>query len=286
MSFAASFKALARDTCGQLLWLSGLTAPTARLRRSLSILTFHRVLTEQQRRSYSLPGLAVTPDELDAYLRFATQHFRCLPLAAALEVWKKDSPATPPLLAITFDDGQLDNYVNALPVLDQHGVKASFYIPTQVLNDPSPLWHDALAGLIVRLAGPEDAHRSSGVRARDAGAEELLAELDAVDGGGHRSSPHTKVEAALEVTKKGQPPLSLQKDKDGWKPAKGDAKVNGNNVEMLVNTLAVLRTLRWVGATDPAAHGSSHRRAHRHGHQHRVCQGQDLRCLQHHCRCR
>ena len=37
---------------------------------------------------------------------------------------------------------------------------------------------------------------------------------------------------------------------------------------------------------DPAAHGSSHRRAHRHGHQHRVCQGQDLRCLQHHCRCR
>jgi hypothetical protein len=36
---------------------------------------------------------------------------------------------------------------------------------------------------------------------------------------------------------------------------------------------------------DRVAHGNSRRRVHRRGHQHRVCQGQDLRCLRHHCRC-
>ena len=62
---------------------------------------------------------------------------------------------------------------------------------------------------------------------------------------------------ALEVTRKGQPTVSLQKEKDTWKPAKGDAKVNAANIEMLVNTLAVLRTTRWVGPTDPASHGTA-----------------------------
>lgn len=201
MSPAASLKAFARDTCGQLLSLSGLTAPTARLRGNLSILTFHRVLTEHQRRSYPLPGLAVTPGELDAHLRFATRHFQCMPLSAALDVWKKKSVAAAPLLAITFDDGQLDNYVNALPVLEHHGVKASFYIPTQVLDDPAPLWHDALASLIARLAGPADARQSHGGPARNAHVEELLSEFGADAGGDLRSSTHTQVEAALETTK-------------------------------------------------------------------------------------
>jgi len=36
----------------------------------------------------------------------------------------------------------------------------------------------------------------------------------------------------------------------------------------------------------PAAHGNSRQRVRRREHQHRVCRGQDLRCLRHYCRCR
>lgn len=200
MSAIASFKALARDTCGQVLFRFRLTAPEARLRQRLSIITFHRVLTEPQRQLYPLPGLAVTPDELDAHLKFATRHFRCLSLHSALELWGQNKPSGPPLLAITFDDGQLDNYQNALPILERHGVTASFYVPSQILENPAPLWHDAMAASVARLAS-HLIHPSvvSSASQREKMVE-LLAELQSV-GGPERSAGHTAVEAALEITK-------------------------------------------------------------------------------------
>ena len=57
---------------------------------------------------------------------------------------------------------------------------------------------------------------------------------------------------AVEVTKEGQPPLSFEREKDkAWKLAKGDGTPNQVNVQSLVNTLATLRAVRWIGATKP-----------------------------------
>ncbi len=200
MTAIASLKSLARDMCGQGLSLARVTAPGVRLRGRLSIITFHRVLTAAQRQRYPLPGLAVTPDELDSHLQFATRHFRCMSLAAAMNLWARDDHRGPPLLAITFDDGQLDNYQNALPVLERNGVTASFYIPSQILEDPSPLWHDALAMSIALLnAGAPSSHERSTLAAEGERAA-LIAELHAARGAGPSPS-HTAVEAALEATK-------------------------------------------------------------------------------------
>jgi hypothetical protein len=56
----------------------------------------------------------------------------------------------------------------------------------------------------------------------------------------------------LEVTKEGQPPVSLEKDKDGkWKLAKGDGNVNQANVGSLVTVLNSLRAAKWAGPTVP-----------------------------------
>lgn len=190
MTTVASIKALARDACGQVLSLSRVTAPAVRLRHKLSIITFHRVLTESQRAIYPLPGLAVTPDELDAHLKFAKRYFRCMSLSAALDLWGDGGYRGPPILAITFDDGQLDNYENALPVLEQNNVTASFYIPSQILVDPSPLWPDALATSIGLL----------NAASRDQRTEALFTQLHAGDIG-QGSAGRTGIEAALESTK-------------------------------------------------------------------------------------
>jgi len=189
MTGMASIKAFARDTCGQLLSLGGVTAPGVRMRQRLSIITFHRVLTEAQRKLYPLPGLAVTPQELDAHLKFATRHFRCMPLSMAMDVWAQDQSDAPPLLAITFDDGQLDNYVNALPVLEHNRVKASFYIPSQILEHPGPLWHDAMATAmgLLKIHPPQDGE----------GVNALLTRLHPA----HGTSQPLDIESALETTK-------------------------------------------------------------------------------------
>lgn len=204
MSAISTLKALVRDTCGHALSVAGVTAPALRLGQRLSIVTFHRVLTEPQRRLYPLPGLAVTPDELDDHLRFLTRHFQCLSLDAALRLWEAGQGAGRPLLAITFDDGQLDNYENALPVLEKNGVTASFYVPSQVLEDATPLWHDTMAvsvaWLVTHLMGEGI---GSGSMDRDA-AHALFAELHPGGELGGVAS-HLTVESALEHTKRWSP---------------------------------------------------------------------------------
>ncbi len=57
---------------------------------------------------------------------------------------------------------------------------------------------------------------------------------------------------AIEVVKDGQAPMSLERDKDKWKLAKGDGNLNQVNVQSLVNTLATLRAVRWNGVATAA----------------------------------
>ena len=58
--------------------------------------------------------------------------------------------------------------------------------------------------------------------------------------------------ASVEIAREGQPPLSLERAKDkNWALAKGDGKVNQTNMQSLVNTLATLRAIRWMGAAKP-----------------------------------
>jgi hypothetical protein len=55
----------------------------------------------------------------------------------------------------------------------------------------------------------------------------------------------------LDVTSDGQATLSLVKEKGQWKPAKGDIALNTTNIQSMVNTLAALRAVQWVGAAKP-----------------------------------
>ena len=104
---------------------------------------------------YPIPGLVVTPEELAWFLDYFTRHFYVTTLAAAWRHFRARTAPRRPLLALTFDDGQLDNFVYALPVLNRFGVKASFYLPTQHIDCQKPLWHDRL-GFALRHALESD----------------------------------------------------------------------------------------------------------------------------------
>ncbi len=53
---------------------------------------------------------------------------------------------------------------------------------------------------------------------------------------------------AFEVTRESLPPMTLEREKEKWKLAKGDGTLNQTNAQSLVNTLATLRAVRWIGA--------------------------------------
>jgi peptidoglycan/xylan/chitin deacetylase (PgdA/CDA1 family) len=53
-------------------------------------------------------------------------------------------------IVITFDDGYLDNYVAAFPVLRTHGVGATFFVTTGFLDQRRLAWWDEIAWLVRR----------------------------------------------------------------------------------------------------------------------------------------
>ena len=95
----------------------------------LSILIFHRVLPAPDP---MFPDL-VDAARFEALVRLLAASFKLLPLGeAAARLANGTLPAG--ALSITFDDGYADNAEIALPILQRHGVKASFFVSTGFLD--------------------------------------------------------------------------------------------------------------------------------------------------------
>ena len=104
----------------------------------LSILIFHRVLTQPD------PLFPGEQDirRFDEVLSWVSKWFQVLPLDEAVTRLQAGTlPAR--AAAITFDDGYADNATNALPVLQHHGMTASFFVATSFL-DGGRMWNDSV----------------------------------------------------------------------------------------------------------------------------------------------
>ena len=183
-----SAKTRLRDSAARLLFLTGLTAPELGSRRRLTIATFHHVLPDAERKVYPYPGLVVTPQELDMFLAYFTEHFDCGALATQHERYLGNEESVRPLLALTFDDAQHDNYQYARPVLARHRVKASFFVPVIAVERQELLWHDRLGFAVLAL-----------IKQGHGGLERLMRVLAAAGLTGR--GPRSLVENAVQESK-------------------------------------------------------------------------------------
>ncbi|MGH8853714.1 MAG: polysaccharide deacetylase family protein [Telluria sp.] len=116
--------------------LSALSPEAGRAR--LSILIFHRVLPQPDP---LFPG-EVDARQFDDMLGWVKNWFNVLPLDEAVQRLANDSlPAR--AAAITFDDGYADNHLHAMPILQRHGMSATFFIATSFL-DGGCMWNDTI----------------------------------------------------------------------------------------------------------------------------------------------
>lgn len=107
-------------------------------RGRLSILIFHRVLAKADP---LLPG-EVDAGRFDHICAWVAEWFNVLPLGeAVVRLGRGDLPAR--AMVITFDDGYADNHDVALPILQRHGLVATFYVATGFL-DGGRMWNDTV----------------------------------------------------------------------------------------------------------------------------------------------
>ncbi len=128
-------------------WLFSVLAP-AGSRSRLSVLIFHRVHAEADP---LFPGEAHAR-AFDQQMGCVKRWFNVLPLAEAVAGLRNGTlPARPAV--ITFDDGYADNRTVALPILQAHGLTATFFIAAGFL-DGGRMWNDTLIETLRRCAGP------------------------------------------------------------------------------------------------------------------------------------
>ena len=104
----------------------------------LSTLIFHRVLPEPDP---LLPG-EVDAARFDAMCGWLARWFRVLPLTDALSKLR-ECRLPRRSLCITFDDGYADNHDLAMPILQRHGLSATFFVTTGVIGG-GRMWNDTV----------------------------------------------------------------------------------------------------------------------------------------------
>ena len=105
------------------------------------ILRYHSVSTEADGTHLCLdPGLAVAPDRFDRQCAYLKRHYNVISLDQMLDHLNEGSPMPSKAVALTFDDGYLDNFTQAFPILEKHGLNATFYVTTNCIDNEEILW--------------------------------------------------------------------------------------------------------------------------------------------------
>ena len=138
-----------------------------RLRGKVAILTYHRVLSRKELDAeYVQPGMYVTAETFAMQMRFLKQHFTVIPFAELLRLWSEGTwDAEQRYCVVTFDDGWLDNYLYALPILRETGVPATVFLPTNFVGTDRWFWPEQVAWLCRHPFCQDEEKRGQTVRA-------------------------------------------------------------------------------------------------------------------------
>jgi peptidoglycan/xylan/chitin deacetylase (PgdA/CDA1 family) len=119
------------------------------LRGKATLLTYHRVLPrEALEAGYVQPGMYVTAETFAMQMQFLGDNFSIIALDELLRLWSEGGwDAGRRYCVVTFDDGWLDNYLHALPVLRRLGLPATVFLPTEFVGTDRWYWPDQVAWL-------------------------------------------------------------------------------------------------------------------------------------------
>ena len=115
-------------------------------------LTYHRI-GDGEASDYDGGVYSATVDELDAQLAHLKKRYDVLTPAEVVNIATGKVPARSGVV-ITFDDGYLDNYEVAFPVLRKHGLSAMFFLPTSYVGTGYVPWWDRIAYVVKRATRP------------------------------------------------------------------------------------------------------------------------------------
>lgn len=152
-----------RAFLASVLQRSGLVTLNLRVRRRLAptrltVINYHRVDDVEGSEDVDEGCHDATVASFERQVEILSREFNLITLAqlsAHLQDTQRQGTRLPPNPAlITFDDGYLDNFEKALPVLERYQAPASFFIATDYLTQRRVFWWDRISYLVKRCRQP------------------------------------------------------------------------------------------------------------------------------------
>lgn len=126
--------------------LRGLTGPC------LVVLNYHRVRRGDlpMETAFEEGVFGPAAPEFDRQMGWISKNTEVLTESELIERVDGGKEFGSPSSVVTFDDGYVDNYETAFPILRKHAVPAIFFIPTGLISSRQLGWWDVLAYLVKR----------------------------------------------------------------------------------------------------------------------------------------
>ncbi len=107
--------------------------------QAIPILMYHSISDNPEDGVHPYYRLATSPHVFAQHMDLlADQGYQVVGLDAAVKFLSEDNSDNkdmPARVIITFDDGLLDFYINAFPILARHGFTSTVFLPTSFIND-------------------------------------------------------------------------------------------------------------------------------------------------------
>lgn len=108
---------------------------------------YHRVINPNNVKTYIQPGMYVDPVTFAMHLNALTSYFSIISINELMKIAHsgKSDRFSKSLCAITFDDGWVDYYQNAFPLLKEYNLPATVFLPTNFIGSDQWFWTDRFA---------------------------------------------------------------------------------------------------------------------------------------------
>lgn len=117
---------------------------TAPVRSQVAILMYHRIFET----TIDPWDLCVSPTHFEEHLQYLRQHYSVMSLQTLMRSLS-DGRLPYRAVVLTFDDGYVDNLLNARPLLEQYDVPATVFVSTGYVDEDREFWWDELERLLL-----------------------------------------------------------------------------------------------------------------------------------------
>ena len=131
-----------------------------RLKNKSVVLTYHRVIDDDHAPlTNSNPGIIVTEKIFEMHMRALRRHFNPVSLDAIQAHFDHKEALPPRSCLVTFDDGWLDNYEIAFPILQKFSIPAVIFLPVEYISAEKMFWQEEIVMRLTSLLSSHDAEK-------------------------------------------------------------------------------------------------------------------------------